>query len=598
MCLLFATIAILISSSLALAEEQSYDWVFPKSNLQMRVVSPFGSLPFSGYAPLEVTLKNSSSKPINVTFKTESTSLSMRGYRYTSNLDKSTDFQLSCPPMQSLKYKLNVPLARAQNQNSYYMSGSSSKFNNDLSFEVTLNEEYEYQTINGEFSKKYDNIAHSNSVYKKLPSLSKKSSKKPIEKSFEPSTLPTNLKAISGYDYFAIVMADWQVFSKTQQHHLMAWVSQGGQLFIVDNNKISADVLKNVLNENQLVFNEKKQEAQLSNGKIMVLSPKSLSSKLAKDFTTVNKGEIEGVKSLAEEGFGLSSWQLKSDFGSKSFGSLFLSIILIAFAILVAPVNFLILAPKGKRHKLLLTTPIISVGASLLLIFYIILSEGFGGEGRQLVHKELDSQRKKAYVTQEQISRTGVLLSNQFQLDNDYEIIQMPLAGSKWARVTSKGKSASESYNLRPGENMTTYNGNYYSARSEHAHLIKGTTITQESIQVTQKDNKYILISTLPHRLETLLFQTSEGKFYQASDIKTGVAVTAKPIGKRTHSEFLTETEKKFTVPLGRRIERLAARKNSFIALSTSAKGIETLKSIDWKTETLTTGILTFTNAQ
>ena len=601
MRLFFAFIAIFTSSGITFAEQEFFSWSYPESNLQITVISPFGSLPFSGYTPLEVTLKNRSSKPINVEFKTNSNSSSdgrytLGGYSYSS-LDKSTIFQLSCPPMQTVKYDLNVPVARAQGSSGYYGS-SSMEFSNQLSFNVQLENKYNYGDLQGGFKRKYSNIAYSTSVKKSATKSNGGSKLTDIKNSFEPSNLPTNLKAISGYDFFGIKIADWELFTKAQQRNLMTWVAQGGQLFFISAKKISSNELKDIFNETSLTFKKGNKEIHLSNGKIIILSEKEFYNKFKIEFNAVYKGELESVKNLKENGFELSDWPLQAVFGYKSFGSLLLSIILIAFAIMVAPINFLVFAPKGKRHKLLFTTPIIALGASLLLILYIIFSEGFGGNGMQLVHKELDSKRKKAYITQEQISRTGVLLGNQFQLDNDYQIIQMPLNNSRWARVTTSGKSVSENYTIRSGEDSTTYNGNYYSARSEHAHLIKGTAITQESVTVSKKGDEYTILSTLPHSLETLVFQTSEGTFFKASDIKTGVSVKAKPIDEIARRYFLEETIERFTTPLGRRIERLGARENSFIAFSNDTEGIETLKSIDWKADTVTTGLLTFTNAK
>ena len=84
---------------------------------------------------------------------------------------------------------------------------------------------------------------------------------------------------------------------------------------------------------------------------------------------------------------------------------------LVLFGILVGPVNLFVLAKSGRRHRLFITTPLISLGASLLLILLIIFQDGFGGRGMRRVLMEVrpDAGQNAAFLHQEQIARTGIL---------------------------------------------------------------------------------------------------------------------------------------------------------------------------------------------
>ena len=80
---------------------------------------------------------------------------------------------------------------------------------------------------------------------------------------------------------------------------------------------------------------------------------------------------------------------------SKTAHIVFFILVLIAFGILVGPVNLFVFAKSGQRHRLFITTPIISVGASLLLIVLILFQDGFGGRGSRLLLMEVRSGRHR-----------------------------------------------------------------------------------------------------------------------------------------------------------------------------------------------------------
>src|SRR5690606_21574539 len=84
-----------------------------------------------------------------------------------------------------------------------------------------------------------------------------------------------------------------------------------------------------------------------------------------------------------------TSWPLQQSYGSQEFRyGLFIGV-LVLFAIIVGPVNLFVFAKVGKRHRLFITTPIISLATSLLLVGLIILQDGFGGSGFRRVLMEV-----------------------------------------------------------------------------------------------------------------------------------------------------------------------------------------------------------------
>ena len=144
-----------------------------------------------------------------------------------------------------------------------------------------------------------------------------------------------------------------------------------------------------------------------------------------------NKINLETLKQDFSRSNGYSTnWPLHEKLGTQDFGTLITALLLVAFAVLVGPVNFFVFAGQGRRHRLFFTTPLISLGMSALLILYIVMKDGFGGDGYRVVLREVDQQENNSHLIQEQICRTGMLFSGSFELDNDLTITQVPEPGS------------------------------------------------------------------------------------------------------------------------------------------------------------------------
>ncbi len=86
-------------------------------------------------------------------------------------------------------------------------------------------------------------------------------------------------------------------------------------------------------------------------------------------------------------------------------------LILTLFAIAVGPLNLLVWAKDGRRHLLFITTPVISVIASVLLGLYILLMDGIGGAGRSSAIAYLDSEQQRMLVRQVNTCVTGLMPS-------------------------------------------------------------------------------------------------------------------------------------------------------------------------------------------
>ncbi len=103
--------------------------------------------------------------------------------------------------------------------------------------------------------------------------------------------------------------------------------------------------------------------------------------------TTVLQGLIEhdGANPARQVDFDYSTWGLRDKVGSFTVHTgLILSFVLV-FGALIGPVNLFVFARGKKRFRLFWTTPLISIIASVALIVGILLTDGIGGSGKQLI---------------------------------------------------------------------------------------------------------------------------------------------------------------------------------------------------------------------
>lgn len=137
---------------------------------------------------------------------------------------------------------------------------------------------------------------------------------------------------------------------------------------------------------------------------------------------------------------------------------------LIIFAVLVGPLSLFLWAPAGKRQRLFLLIPAISVGFSLLLLLLILAGDGTGGTGSREVLIQVNPQDHSALISQNQICKTSVLLNNTFQLPENAGI-----TGARMSKARGSIKEKPIEGAARQGEEC---GGKWFTSRSTLQHRI------------------------------------------------------------------------------------------------------------------------------
>lgn len=194
-----------------------------------------------------------------------------------------------------------------------------------------------------------------------------------------------------------------------------------------------------------------------------------------------------------------------------------LILFLVVFGIVVGPLNVFWFAPAAKRQRLFILVPSISLGASLLLGLVIIVKDGFGGEGVRRALVVLVPGENKAVVYQQQVARTGVLLSKDFPLPEDTLL------------SFSTGSLADESEAREVRRDGTEVSGAWFTSRSRLQHDLRRITPTRARVELVEGGGvgqAPVIQSSLTTTLKRFRYRDERGFIWAADEVSPGRRVT------------------------------------------------------------------------
>jgi hypothetical protein len=404
-----------------------------------------------------------------------------------------------------------------------------------------------------------------------------------------PEQLPINWRGYSSLDCLLIDLKSWEGLNDTQTRSLLEWVRMGGRLdiFVPESQKNFAITDLGIDGVRTRV--KATQSGQLSLGQVHVKKwdGNQLNISIVDDYTKIE--ETPRRSSELESYFG-SDWTLRSEFGEKKFNPGLILIPLLIFAIVVAPVNLFYFAKKGQRHRLFYTTPIISVAACLIIVVIIFLEDGLGGRGYRATLADIQSQpgEMRLYLTQEQVSRTGVVLQSGFDANAEMVMDPVNLPNSVFNPLSS-----SSARNIAYHFKGQRYGGGFFRSRSEQGFSIRSSQPTRARIEMeaTQTDGAPpSLISSLPVAITSLYFRGVDGKIWVSPEdavIAPGSPIPLEPSSSAAFENWLKGSTDSFSKALGKRILTLANERERYFAIPKSAGSfpIPSHPSIDWERE-------------
>ncbi|MDR2862960.1 MAG: hypothetical protein LBV54_03675 [Puniceicoccales bacterium] len=414
-----------------------------------------------------------------------------------------------------------------------------------------------------------------------------------------PAGAPADWRAYTGFSSLWFNSAEWSDLDPGARAAILEWVGLGGNLYFLFENNNQRNALK-IPDLVEVSGKSKDVEGRLGFGKIAFLKQKSNSVSAKRDFirlisSTINTErpiifKYPGNKNTMSHGHSYhssivngdeetsaSSWPLVDIVGELGRNVGILSLFMVIFAILIGPVNFFFFAPSRRRYRILWTTPLISIGASILLGLVILIGDGTGGQGARLTLACLLPEQKRLVVQQEQVSRTGLLLGKKFDYD-DAALLQP---------VAIRSSSESNSY-LRTD---TGWAGDWFSSRAVQAHFAQTVRTARSSVRVTlPKDGKPGSVNaSLDIALAELYVIAPDGAIYKASGLTPGVKRPLELV--RTDEEYPEWWEKQTgaaSSALKAAVKTSTGRHGWFYARAENPAELAqaTLDSIRWTTDT------------
>ncbi len=559
-----------------------------------KLTALFNKIPQTGYMPIRLEVKNNQNSEKSWTIKCVSRNENSFYYRRNDeNGGIESEFHYTCPAKSSKTFDFYVPVITA-----IPYSGSDTASSN---LRITLSSsgsQNETETIAGSQVIDRPSVLLSSSLYTAqssrldslLPSSGYSRTTAEYASSFIPTQLPNDWKGYAGYDALVCTDNEWRAMEKSVQLAILEWNRLGGHLLILTQDPSSN--FKNLHISDDAPSGKKLQRSfgSVSLLPIGSINDASLATSIDSNLRSRSTQRLNAIVNDITHN-ATNTWQLQESLGTLSFNPFFLILILIGFGILVGPVNLFVFAKSGQRHKLFITTPIIAAGATILILLLIIIQDGFGGHGKriQLIELRSDNGENKAYVQQEQIARTGIILGHSFETSSPCTISPVPLIQSHFARVTHENQGNSSNYIANHGDKGLVCEGDWFQSRSVHGHYLESVIPSRARITLKSSAPSPTITSSFNFPLKSLIFRDKQGLFWQATDIKPGESVKLSKINHDEALKRITALSDSMSPRLQRNLLKLWSRNGHFVATTEQAPAIDTLDSIKW---TQTTSVI------
>jgi|688.fasta_scaffold01894_7 hypothetical protein len=568
--------AILVGLNLTHAQEVLFRQVADKkTDTHVEVTSLFSDPSIGGYHPIRVFISNG--QLVNHTIHLNFQSFTS----YNGSLSTSSRYSFTIKSGEVVSYDILVPLT-AQNGNNYYeqfkVSLSGTMGNNGHNDTIRFGAHHPCVLLSDKLHAPNASALDSEVATRSSSSPHYSGTSGYFSSRFSPTQLPDDWRAYSGFDSILMTSNDWMSVPSGPRNAIISWMRLGGQVIIYSDS---------ASNPNALGL-----PSDISFGEYLIknISGDRLDPKPTVDL--VYNRKIKTRITAATKDFN-TSWPLQKLLNTKDFNSILFILILIIFGIIVGPVNLFVFAKSGRRHRLFITTPIISILTSLLLIVLIILQDGFGGEGKRLVLMEVrpDDNQNAAFIHQEQFSRTGVMTSPSFTIEESALFTPVPLRASRWSRFTDS--TSSGNYDIQPTGGKLYASGSWFQSRSEQGQLISAVVPTRGRIELGKQDGE--IVSNFDFPIKTLLYLDEKGQWHRVENLTKGKSSKLISIDPTMIQPILNDLNLKFTERNKAFLKKVQDRKGHYIAITEdvpgiNAPGINTHPSIDWETTTIITG--------
>jgi hypothetical protein len=219
-----------------------------------------------------------------------------------------------------------------------------------------------------------------------------------------------------------------------------------------------------------------------------------------------------------------------------------LFLLVVAFAVVIGPVNLLVLSRKKARIRLLWTTPAIALLSCLAVLGYAFVTEGWRGTIRAATLTVLDQPGHRATT----VGWLGTYspLTPRRGLRFGYDVEVTPMVGTTWWQVGEHPRQV----DLTADQHLAT---GWISARVPAFFNVRCSEFRRERLAVTRtEDGSLRIVNGLGAEIEVLWLADSRGNIYRTTYVAAGAEKILKSpvpglsagegdVFEQLHSEYL-----------------------------------------------------------
>ena len=514
---------------------------------KISISSHLRDLPPSGYAPIAVNINNDSARAQSWSFQFNSPS-----YSYVPGSSMAFAVKLSIPSKSTRTFNILVPLAfRGDNYfaplgvivSGPWTSGKSRQ---------------QFPTGNRSGKPLSAFIAMSDTLaapsWSRLEKEFEDGKKQLVGTRFEPNDLPDDWRGLAGIAGLWLAIDELNFLLPAQRAALREWVYRGGSLFVHG------------------VADLDPQFRSTGFGQISVTPEAALD--IPRTAAAIEALKLVTLETQLGQQYS-GNWKAVATLGPVKLNASLLIGFMALFAIVAGPVNLFVFARPAHRHRLFWTTPLISIATTGALLVLIIWHDGLGGSGSRVALIYVSPTEKQDVLLQEQIARTGVLLSSSFATKDPCYIAPITLDFSSTAP-------------RRDYENAgTSFGGEWFVSRAVQACWLESIAPTRAGIVfansagIGEASVPPVIVSNISGVLEQVYFRDENGRTWRASNVHTGQRVTMEREG---------QIPDLLPAEAGSRLHtmwsRVSDRNGYFYAISRDSDSLMgTLPSIRWKND-------------
>ena len=478
------------------------------SGITINVTPWYDAKPIHGYLPVEVVIENGSGQAGQWQFSSayNSYGAGTTGSSHSIAVDagRTGTVTLMCPAGALVSHR-----ATAYGDLRFTVSGPGVRINYAGTVPVKTVRTGGEWTFVGYSAM----LANSYPWLRSVTSASSGSAVDTVGTEVKPEDQPEDWRGLMAMSAYGMRELEYEKLTGGQKAALVDYLLQGGQVIVCCADDAAA---KRVMES--LGGRVDGERVKLGLGQLIVTRTNAAENTVRKYFTT--EGRDESLEKVLSDQRGESRAMIDA-VGPLSTVSGFVFAFMLLFAILVGPVNLFVWADATRRHRLFITTPIISLVASAVLGLVILFQDGFGASGQRLTLAVMVPEQKRLVIRQEQGSRSGVLWGNGFTVTEPCAIHQIQHAAAPSAQ---QQQSFEEQGNRRGGD--------WFQSRSVQMQTLQSVRGSRGAIHLKSGEENGAapsVLSSYDLRLAKVYLKAADGKMWEAQDLAPGEKKALKP---------------------------------------------------------------------